>query len=93
MPLTGRNTGNIDKHFGGGLCLGFNLDDSSYWRVSLSLSGGVSFIDNAAVPYLHINGYLPVSGPLTGGAFFHFYPDGVDRDLVTWYIGAKLRIP
>jgi hypothetical protein len=91
MPLTGGNT--VDKHFGGGLCLGFNLDDSSYWRVSLSLSGGVSFIDNGAVPYLHINGYFPVLGPLTGGVFFHFYPDDVDRDSVTWYIGYKIKFP
>jgi hypothetical protein len=82
----------IDSNVGGGLRLALDLTGDGGWYINLglSVSGGVSFIDNAAVPYLHIRGFAPVILPLTSGVFIHFYPDGVDS---AWYIGAKLRIP
>jgi hypothetical protein len=77
----------IESNVGGGLRLA--LEDERCSWLSLSASGGVSFIDNDVVPYLHINGFTAVA-IITGGVFIRFPPYGVDY---AGYLAAKIRIP
>jgi hypothetical protein len=91
VPLTGSN---IENHVGGGLRLAYEYPGEKVVgnpNGGLSVSGGVGFIDNATVPYLHIRGFYTF---ITGGLFIHFLPDDIDRSPVTWYVGfIRVKFP
>jgi hypothetical protein len=90
----------MNGHVGGGLRLakdplgmsGWVRNGRSGWRLvvltrGLGATGGVSFIDNAAVPYFHLNAFL---GVLTGGLMVYFHPDGDSPD-TSFYLGMKFK--
>jgi hypothetical protein len=87
--LGGDEEGFVGKvDVGGGLRLSTQRDsDGPFLLADISVTGGVGFITNTAMPtpYLHIGGSFYF---FTGGVFIHFFDSG---SIVTWYVGLKLR--
>jgi hypothetical protein len=89
----------MNGHVGGGLRLAYDsytkrfdslldyLNRQLFYTGGLTASGGVSFIDNAAVPYFHLNAFASV---FTAGLMFHFHPDGDSPD-ISFYAGLKFK--
>jgi hypothetical protein len=89
----------MNGHVGGGLRLAYDsytkrfdsLEDylnRQLYTGGLTASGGVSFIDNAAVPYFHLNVFLSI---MTGGLIVYSHPDDNSPDMLM-YVGLKFKL-